>query len=71
MMARMKDNSNDLRVATAVVYQSGKGYKTTSKQLDIIDKWKTFRTAASVPRSERISKLIQRSDRAMLRETAI
>ena len=58
-------------------HQSGKGYKVISKLFGvhhstegkIIHKWKTFKTAFNLPRSERPSKFTPRSDCAMLRET--
>ncbi|MEE6522209.1 hypothetical protein FKM82_020645 [Ascaphus truei] len=70
-MPRRKDISNDLREAIVAAHQSGKGYKAISKQFKvhhstgrkIIQKWKTFKTVANLPRCGRPSKFSPRSEK--------
>ena len=53
-----KDISNDLTEVTVAAHQSGEGYRTISKKFgvnnstvrEIIDKWKTSKTADILPR---------------------
>ena len=64
--------------AIVAAHQPGKGYKAISKlfgihhstERNIIHKWKTFKTAVHLPRSECPSKFIPRPECTMLRETA-
>ena len=69
-MLNRKDISNNLREAAVTVHEPGKGYEARSTMRKITHKWQTSETAASLPRSGCLNKLIARSDLAMFREIA-
>lgn len=67
---RRKDNSNDLGKAAVAVYESRKGERLLTNNLEFIFslKEKIFRTDANLPRSRHSSKFTPGSDSAMLRK---
>ena len=75
-MPRTREISEDLRLRIVALHKAGKGYKSTSKSLDvhqstvrhIVYKWRKFSTVATLPRSGCPAKMTARAQRRMLSE---
>lgn len=73
---RSSEISADLRRKVAEVYESGQGYTTISKALDlngttvraILTKWKKFGTVVNLPRSGRPAKISPQARRIIISE---